>query len=202
LEVGAGNGYFLPLVLRRFSGQIPASILVTDGSDQQLRTAQQEFAIPGAAYQRLDLRRPFPFEKDRFDIILAIMVLNELPPPGFKNALNECYRTLAAAGLLLVAVTHPDFIDGLQKRGLLERVAGDVLTMPSTGSLRLPVVLRSVEIYRAGLAEAGFEYEEEAVYPTPQVLNEKSGLQHAGKVPLALVFKCIKPAGKSPESLT
>jgi SAM-dependent methyltransferase len=202
LEVGAGNGYFLPLVLRRFSGQIPASILVTDCSDQQLKIAQKEFAIPGAGYQRLDIRGSFPFENDRFDIILASMVLNELPPQGFNNALNECYRTLAADGLLLVAVTHPDFIDGLQKRGLLKRTAGDTLTMPSTGSLRLPVVLRSVEIYRAGLAEAGFQYEEEAVYPTARVLNEKSGLRDVGRVPLALVFKCIKPAGSPSRDLT
>ena len=30
LELGAGNGYFMPLVLRRFSGQIPAAIVVTE----------------------------------------------------------------------------------------------------------------------------------------------------------------------------
>jgi len=32
LELGAGNGYFLPLLLRRFSGQVPSKIIVTDQS--------------------------------------------------------------------------------------------------------------------------------------------------------------------------
>ena len=192
LELGAGNGYFMPLVLRRFSGQIPFSITVTDGSDKLLKIAQKEFHIPEAQYQRLDIRGPFPFENNRFDIILASMVLNEIPPQGFNNALRECYRALSDAGILLIAVTHPDFIDGLQKRGLLKRTSEDTLTMPSTGSLRLPVIVRPLKIYRDSLAEAGFQYEEADVYPTAQVLKEKSGLRDVGKVPLALVFSCFK----------
>jgi SAM-dependent methyltransferase len=192
LELGAGNGYFMPLVLRRFSGQIPSSITITDCSDQLLKIAQKEFFIPGAHYQRLDIRSPFPFENNRFDIILASMVFNEIPPQGFDNALRECYRTLSDGGLLLIAVTHPDFIDGLHKRGLLERSTGNTLTMPSTGSLRLPVIVRPLKIYRNDLEEAGFRYDEEDVYPTVKVLNEKSGLRDVGRVPLALVFKCSK----------
>src|SRR5574341_2643139 len=55
LELGAGNGYFLPLVLRRFSGQAPASITVTDQSRRLLEIAQRHFRIPDAAYQCLDV---------------------------------------------------------------------------------------------------------------------------------------------------
>jgi SAM-dependent methyltransferase len=192
LELGAGNGYFMPLVLRRFSGQLPSSITITDCSDHLLKIAQKEFFIPGAHYQQLDIRGPFPFENNRFEIILASMVLNEIPQKGFDNALLECYRTLTDGGLLLIAVIHPVFIDGLQKRGLLKRATGNILTMPSTGNLRLPVVVRPLEIYQKSLEEAGFQYEEEAVYPTAQVLNEKSGLRDVGRVPLALVFRCFK----------
>jgi hypothetical protein len=39
LELGAGNGYFLPLVLRRFSGQAPSRITVTDQSERLLEIA-------------------------------------------------------------------------------------------------------------------------------------------------------------------
>ena len=124
LELGAGNGYFLPLVLRRFSGQTPASILVTDCSNELLEIARTNFRIPQAQYQRLDMCGAFPFEDNTFDIILAIMVLNEVPPKGFKNALRECHRILSAKGVFLFAVTHPDFIDSLQKKGLLKRIAG------------------------------------------------------------------------------
>jgi ubiquinone/menaquinone biosynthesis C-methylase UbiE len=45
LELGAGNGYFLPLVLRRFSGQKPTSIVVTDISIEQLNIAKSIFVF-------------------------------------------------------------------------------------------------------------------------------------------------------------
>ena len=60
LELGAGNGYFLPLVLRRFSGQSPARIVVTDQSAKMLELAQRHFRLPDATYQCLDVGRPFP----------------------------------------------------------------------------------------------------------------------------------------------
>ncbi len=196
LELGAGNGYFLPLVLRRFSGQNPSSMVITDQSIEQLKMAEKHFRIPGAQYRQLDICHSFPFENDHFDIILAIMVLNEIPPKGFANAIQECYRTLKNDGIFLIAVTHPDFVERLQKKGLLQRTSGNILTMPGSGSLRLPVILRSLAIYQKVVAEAGFEFELEDVFPTIQVLNEKSGLRDMWKVPLALVIKCSKP-GKS-----
>ena len=193
LELGAGNGYFLPLVLRRFSGQNPSSIIITDQSIEQLKHAEKHFSIRGAQYRLLDVCRTFPFEDDSFNIILAIMVLNEIPPKCFVNALQECYRTLTKEGMLLIAVTHPDFVDRLRKKGQLRRTSGDVLTMPGSGSLRLPVIIRPLKIYQKEIAEAGFEYEFEDVFPTQKVLNEKPGLRDLDKVPVALVIKCSKP---------
>ena len=192
LELGAGNGYFMPLVMRYFSGQAPSSIIVTDESLELLKIAQKSFSIPEAQYQLLDICGPFPFDNNRFHIILAIMVLNEIPPKGFKNALQECHRTLCDEGILLIAVTHPDFVNSLQKRGLLKRTTGNTLTMPGSGSLRLPVIVRPREIYQKSLEEIGFQYEEDDVYPTDKVLKEKSGLRNIGRVPLALVFSCYK----------
>ena len=192
LELGAGNGYFLPLVLRHFSGQTPASIVVTDSSAELLEVARKNFRLPGAQYQRLDICGAFPFEAHRFDLILAIMVLNEISPRCFNNALQECHRVLSDQGVLLIAVTHPDFVDSLQKKGLLKRIAGNPLTMPGAGSLRLPVVIRSHALYRAGLAGAGFQYGEEELYPTARVLTERPGLRNAGRVPIALVFRCTR----------
>jgi SAM-dependent methyltransferase len=113
LELGAGNGYFLPLVLRRFSGQAPSGIVVTDQSRRLLEIAQRHFRIPDAAYQYLDVANPFPFADGQFDLILASMLFNEVPARGFKKALSECRRVLSRDGLFLMAVTHPDFIAGL-----------------------------------------------------------------------------------------
>jgi hypothetical protein len=67
-----------------------------------------------------------------------------------------------------------------------------MLTMPGTGSLRLPVVIRSLRSYRNTLRDAGFEYSEEEAYPTAEVINRKAGLRNAWKVPVALVYACTK----------
>jgi hypothetical protein len=64
--------------------------------------------------------------------------------------------------------------------------------MPGVAALRLPLVIRSHEAYRAALAEAGFQYEEEVAYATSEVLSVKPGLRNAAKIPRALIFNCRK----------
>lgn len=192
LELGAGNGYFLPLVLRRFSGQVPARIIVTDQSKRLLEIAQRHFRLPAATYQCLDVSKPFPWADSQFDIIIASMLLNEVPERDLSQVLKECHRVLSPGGLFLVAVTHPKFIESLQERGLLKPTREGTLTMPGSGNLRLPVVIRALEQYRDGMQAAGFQYVEEEIYPTAEVLNRKAGLRHAGRVPIALVYACKK----------
>lgn len=200
LELGAGNGYLLPLVLRRFSGQVPSCITVTDQSQRLLDIAKRHFSIPTAEYQVLDVNRPFPFADNQFDIILASMLFNEVPARGFRTALAESHRVLSHDGLFLIAVTHPDFIANLRKRGLLKTTRDSLLTMPGSDSLRLPVVMRSLVSYRRGLQDAGLRFEEQEVFPTPEVLHRKVGLRYAGKVPLALVYTCKKSKGDRPNT--
>ncbi len=190
LELGAGNGYFLPLVLRRFSGQSPVRIVVTDQSSQMLELAQRYFRLPGADYQCLDVRRPFPFGDAQFNLIIATMLFNEVPARAYDRALQECHRVLAPEGRLLMTVTHPDFIASLHKQGLLKPTPQGLLTMPGSGSLRLPVVNRSLASYRRGLQAGGFQYAEDEAYPTQDVLHLKAGLRHSWKVPIALIFTC------------
>jgi len=200
LELGAGNGYFLRLLLRHFSGQVPSRIVVTDQSRRLLDAAKEHFSIPEAEYHMLDVRRRFPFDDTSFDLVLASMVFNEVGSSDFKRALRECWRVLSSDGLCLIAVTHPDFIDSLRKRRLLQRDKKGTMTMPGSGSLRLPVVVRSLQAYRNSLTESGFRFEEENVFPTTEVLNVKSGLRSAGKVPLALIFKCTKSIGSGSQT--
>jgi SAM-dependent methyltransferase len=192
LELGAGNGYFLPLVLRRFSGQVPAEVVITDKSEKLLQIAQRHFRIADAIYQLLDVCRPFPFVDKRFDIIIASMIFNEVPAYCLKHALSECHRVMKEDGLLLIAVIHPAFVVSLQKRELLKSSKDELLTMPGSGSLRLPVVIRSVENYRECLADSGFQYEETEAALSEKVLNLKAGLRNMGNTPVALVYKCRK----------
>lgn len=157
-----------------------------------LEIAQRHFRIPDATYQCLDVGKPFPWADNEFDIVVASMLLNKVPERDIDRVLSECYRVLSLAGMLRVAVTHPKFIQGLQERGVLRQTREGALTMPGSGNLRLPVVMRTIEQYRDGMQSAGFEYVEEEVYPTAGVLSRKAGLRNAGKVPIALVYKCKK----------
>jgi SAM-dependent methyltransferase len=190
LELGAGNGYFLPLVLRRFSGQVPARVIITDQSPELLGLAQRFFRVPDAEYRVLDVRDTFPFPDGSFDMIIANMIFNEITTPALLRALRECRRTLAAEGRLLASVTHPAFVASLERRGQLKRSAAGVLTMPGAEGLRLPVVRRTVEQYCRTLGQAGFRHHAEDVYQTVQIRRAKPGLRQGGHVPVALLLDC------------
>lgn len=192
LELGAGNGYFMPLVLQKFSGKKPARLVISDTSSKLVEIAQKNFRIADAEYRVLNVVKPFPFAGQAFDCILATMLFNEVSTPGLRKALAECDRVLSPGGRLLITVSHPDFVNGLRKRKLLKRNERGVLTMPGSGRLRLPVVVRKTEVYRRVLGESGFEFDEASVYPSREVLNAKPGLRYAGNIPLALMFRCSK----------
>jgi len=192
LELGAGNGYFLPLLLRRCSGHRPARVVVTDQSTKLLGLARRHCLVPDAEYLTLDIRRHFPFEPATFDLILATMVFNEVPTLGLRQALKECYRVLRPRGRLLATVTHPQFIESLARREEL-RATPHGVTMPGAENLRLPVVARSIAQYETLFAAAGFTVEHEAAFPTEKVFREKPGLRLAGRLPLALVFTDTRP---------
>jgi SAM-dependent methyltransferase len=192
LELGAGNGYFLPLVLRRFSGQVPIRVVITDQSRVLIDLAQRLFRVADAEYRVLDVRDPFPFPEKSFDLILANMIFNEITTAGLRRALRECWRILSSTGRLLTTVTHPAFVESLGKRGQLKPFKGRVFTMPGAEGLRLPVVPRNSEEYAVTLKQAGFRFRSQAVYPTAQILNAKPGLRQAGNVPIALFLECEK----------
>lgn len=193
IELGAGNGYFLPLALRRFSGQTPARLIVSDNSRALLRIAERHFRLPDAEYRLLDLRDPFPFPDAGFDLILATMVFNELTTPDLRRALVECGRVLRPIGRLLATVTHPDFIASLAKRDVLRPAGSELALMPGAEGLPLPVARRSAQSYIALMETSGFAVERSDVYATMEVLRVKPGLRNAASIPLALVLSCAKP---------
>ncbi len=195
LEIGAGNGYFLPLLLRRFSGQVPSRIVISDVSGALLGIAQRSFGIEGAEYKIIDVRRPFPLDDGSFDLVFSIMVFNEIPDKPLKHALSECHRLLSDKGLLLIASLHPDFVDSLARRSLLRRGKSGAITMPGSGDLRLPVVQRSLRKYEDLLQGSGWQFTFDSVFPTEKVLRAKPALRAIGEVPLACVFACRRRPG-------
>jgi ubiquinone/menaquinone biosynthesis C-methylase UbiE len=190
LELGAGNGYFMPLVLRRFSGQVASRIVITDQSSILLNIAQRFFRVPEAEYQVLDVRMSFPFAKESFDLILANMLFNEIATRDLRQALRECHRVLSPNGRLLATLIHPTFAKSLARRGELKRYRNGVYTMPASEGLRLPVALTSLKGYQSALQDAGFRFQSQDIFGNRQVMNAKPGLRQAGKAPIALLLEC------------
>ena len=195
LELGAGNGYFMPLVMARYSGQVPARLVISDGSAKLLAIAESAFFIPGAEYLQLDVRSRYPFDDGAFDLIVATMVFNEVSTGGLRRALRECHRVLAAKGELLLTITHPAFVASLDRRQQLRADRRGRLTMPGPAELRLPIVPRRVRDYERLLAKAGFAWEKREVHLTEEVLHEKRGLRKVGERPVGLIFRC-QPADR------
>ena len=189
LELAAGNGYFLPLLLRARSGQIPRRIVVTDSSAALLRIAEGEFQVASAIYQQLDVRSGFPFSTKSFDLVIAVMLFNELSDGAVRRALSECSRVLTDSGRLVGAVIHSDFVTSLNRRGELHKDEWGKITMPGSDGLRLPLVPRSQKRYEGLFREAGFELRSTALRPTEVVLQVKPGLRHLGTSPIALAFE-------------
>lgn len=192
LELGAGNGYFISLMMKYFSGQKPAKVVVTDQSDKLLKIAQKKFPCAIAQYLQLDVREQFPFNSNEFDLILATMIFNEVSKGGLFRALKECNRVLTEKGKMIATVLHPEFITNLDRRGLLHRDKNGLLTMPGTKNLRLPVVKREMKEYYYLLSQTKFHFEVDEILPSKEVLNEKSGLKKYGKNPIAAIFTCSK----------
>ncbi|MGH2517704.1 MAG: class I SAM-dependent methyltransferase [Ktedonobacterales bacterium] len=193
LELGAGNGYFLPLVMRRYSGQRSARIVISDFSSALLTIAQSELRVVGAEYLQLDVRESFPFANGSFDLLLATMLFNELSDGELRRALAECVRVLRPGGRLLATVTHPAFVANLAKRGELRDLGRGLAALPGAEGLPLPVARRSVAGYISALHAAGFSAQCGDVRADDWVRHEKPGLRHAGDVPLALVLECERP---------
>lgn len=190
LELGAGNGYFAPLLRRRFSGQRPARLIISDQAQAQLDIARTEFPIEQAEYLTLDVQDVFPLPDASCDLILAIMLFNELTTAGLNNALRESRRVLAPGGQLLAAVTHPVFVHALARKGALTDFGRGLAAMPGAEGLRLPVARRSMQAYLDALRETGFSVETEDVFADEKTLHERPGLKLPRDTPLALLLDC------------
>jgi ubiquinone/menaquinone biosynthesis C-methylase UbiE len=191
LELGAGSGYFMPMLLRRYSGQRPRRVVISDQSRSQLAVAKRFFRIDAADYMQLDCRSRYPMSNATVDLIISMFVFNEVTNSGFERALAECYRVLSVTGRCLFVVTHPEFIVSQDHRGeiLWNRRVGMAL---SSHGIRLPTVMRSVDSYLQRIQNAGFRCQSENLFASDKVMNEKPGLRRAGRVPIAWVLDLTK----------
>ena len=175
LSSGQATVTSLRSCVARFSGQLPGRLVITDQSQVLLGIAESSFPIDGAEYVALDVQDPFPFPDGSFDLVLANMLFNELTTSGFEHALSECARILAADGLLLATVLHPDLVHALAKKGALTDFGRGLFAMPSAEGLRPPVSRRSTAVYRAVMEGCGFAVMTQDLHPDERMLREKPG---------------------------
>ncbi len=183
LELGAGNGYFMPLLLKKKSGQVPQNICITDVSFKNLEIAQKHFRLKNAKYQRLDVYKLFKLEDDSFDLIVSNMMFNEVKKPGLENGLKECKRVLRDQGQLLISVLHPDFIRKQMERGVVKNNR-----MNSKNGLKVPVTLTGLADYTELLEDLGMNYELKEIYGNQKLYNMKPKLKEISEIPIALII--------------
>jgi SAM-dependent methyltransferase len=91
LDIGCGYGY----LLRRFQGRYRLC-----GIDLSVQAAEQALGnLPDCLVLQADVQRPMPF-KGRFDVILAINVIEHLPDPA--AGIRSIQEALIPGGLCVI----------------------------------------------------------------------------------------------------
>ncbi|MDD1689605.1 MAG: methyltransferase domain-containing protein [Methanoregula sp.] len=102
LDAGCGNGRYA----KRLAA-MGATVTGIDGSKEMVRMAWEENPDPSITYSVMDLTRPLPVESRTFDIVLANMVLMDLPE--IATSIGEFSRVLKSDGSFIFSITHPSF---------------------------------------------------------------------------------------------
>lgn len=102
LDAGCGDGFFsLELA------QKGASVTAVDGSDTMLNIAKRKHVHHNLQYYNMDLTRKLAFEDKFFDIVVANMLLMDIPE--IESFVFEVARVLKKPGTFIFSITHPCF---------------------------------------------------------------------------------------------
>ncbi|MEM6378593.1 MAG: class I SAM-dependent methyltransferase [Bacteroidota bacterium] len=187
LEIGIGNGYFMPVLMKKKSGQVPDKVFLTDISTSNLEIAMKHFKVPNSIYKRLDLYKPFEFEDHSIDVLISNMVFNEIKTSGLQNAIREINRVLKPGGSFVISVLHPEFIRKQIDRGVIK---GNL--MVSGNGLKIPTVARNLEDYTAAFKGTNLTFEKEDVFGNQKLYNKKPKLKALKDLPIGLIISGVK----------
>jgi len=183
LEIGIGNGYFMPLLMKRKSGQVPDKIFLTDVSQKNIEIARKNFKVPNSIYKKLDLYKKFEFEDHSIDLIISNMVFNEINSKGLQNGLDEIKRILRHNGKFVISVLHPDFIAKQIERGVIKNNL-----MISGNGLKIPTMERGLAEYKNTFKERDLTFELEEVFGNKKLYNKKPKLKTLKNIPIGLII--------------
>ncbi|MDD4352490.1 MAG: class I SAM-dependent methyltransferase [Candidatus Gracilibacteria bacterium] len=199
LDAGCGNGYFSD----RAEG-LGARVLGVDSSAELLKIAKSKFR---GDFQVADLTQKLPLPDASFDLVLAHLVLMDLPECATLMA--ESYRVLNSGGRVIVSILHPLFTPPVGKfhRGILGRIwprlggflIRDYFTTRRVEKLIYGTKVKSIYYHRTFASyintflEQGFSLRK-MLEPRPsrEFLTLYPQYKHAEKVPIFLVLEFQK----------
>ncbi len=190
LEVGAGNGYLMKLLVDRYPGRRCERLVISDQARPLVDLARRHFPVEGAEYRVVDLCHALPFGDASFDYIVADLVLHELHTAALRRSLLELRRVLRPGGALLGSVYHPRYVEALDRAGQLGTAPGGLTVLPAFSGLYTPVVRRRERAYHAAFRQwARLETRFDKVHAPPELFEALPDLQRPDRLPIALSFR-------------
>lgn len=100
LEIGCGTGLNTQWLVAH-----AGSVVATDFSDEMLDTARRRLSETTVRLQNMDVTASWPFDTDRFDCVVATLVLEHVEHLG--PIFREARRVLQPGGHFYVSELHP-----------------------------------------------------------------------------------------------
>ena len=100
LDAGCGNGF-----LEKWLSPKADLVVAVDSSDDLLDYARNNSKHKNVIFNKSDLTQELPFDKQSFDVVVSVMVLQYLPE--IKTLASEAGRILKEGGVFIFAIDHP-----------------------------------------------------------------------------------------------
>ena len=193
LDAGCGDGH-----LARALAAAGALVTAVDGSSQMLALAAAHGGDDGIEYNAADLTRPLPMPDGSFDVIVANMVLMDLP--DIDIVMSEFARVLSRSGRFVFSLTHPCFFvsdwvhdeaGGKRHKAIVDYLAPTVERMSFWGTTLH--FHRPLSAYFDALARAGFVVDDfKEPVPSEAQVERRPEWRHHRRVPSFVVARALR----------
>jgi SAM-dependent methyltransferase len=192
LDAGSGDGRYAKKLATR-----GALVTAIDGSPEMISLAARDAHPAAIEYRIADLTGRLPLPDRHFDLVLANMVLMDIP--RIDVAITEFARVLTRRGTLVFSLTHPCFFcsDWIHDdHGTkLHKAVRDYLSVKAealefwgaTLHFHRPLAYYFDEITQRGFAVDAFK---EPV-PSEEQLQQHSEWQHHRRIPSFIVARAV-----------
>jgi malonyl-CoA O-methyltransferase len=122
LEIGCGTGLNTQWLVEQVG-----SVVATDFSEKMLEKARSQRSRADVTLQKMDVTEPWPFGQDRFDAVVATLLLEHVERLGF--VFREARRVLRPDGAFYLCELHPYRQFGGTQANFEHENSGEVVTI-------------------------------------------------------------------------